>query len=131
MTRTKRRRSFRCAKFIKLGKLDLSGDTTVIGVELAQKLGVTVGDKVTIYSPGNLGVVLDKLKALEQKKGEEKQQAVDDLREVVLPKELTVTGIFRDRPVFARLRVSARADLYRAGALRPGRFAARADGQDG
>ena len=82
-------------KFIKEGKLDLSGDTTVIGIELAQKLGVTVGDKVTIYSPGNLGVVLDKLKALEQKKGEEKDQAVDDLREVVLPKELTVTGIFQ------------------------------------
>src|SRR5881409_4093060 len=30
-------------KFIKKGKLDLSGDTTVIGIELAQKLGVTVG----------------------------------------------------------------------------------------
>jgi lipoprotein-releasing system permease protein len=81
-------------KFIKLGKLDLNGDSTVLGVELAQKLGVTVGDKITIYSPGNLGEVLDKLKALEQKKGDEKEQAVNDLREVVLPKELTVTGIF-------------------------------------
>ena len=81
-------------KFIKLGKLDLSGDTTVLGVDLAQRLGVTVGDKITVYSPGNLSVVLDKLKALEEKKGDEKEQAVDDLREVVLPKELTVTGIF-------------------------------------
>src|SRR5450432_1824726 len=81
-------------KFIKLGKLDLEGDSTVLGVELAQKLGVTVGDKITVYSPGNLGEVLDKLKALEQKKGDEKEKAVDDLREVVLPKELTVTGIF-------------------------------------
>ena len=81
-------------KFIKLGKLDLEGDTTVIGVELAQKLGVTVGDKLTVYSPGNLGEILDKLKALDKKQGAEKEQAVDDLREVVLPKELTVTGIF-------------------------------------
>jgi lipoprotein-releasing system permease protein len=81
-------------KFIKLGKLDLTGDTTVLGVDLAQKLGVTVGDKVTVYSPGNLGAVLDKLKALEEKKDDEKEQAVEDLREVVLPKELTVTGIF-------------------------------------
>ena len=81
-------------KFIKLGKLDLTGDTTVLGVDLAQKLGVTVGDKVTVYSPGNLSSVLDKLKALEEKKGDEKEQAVEDLREVVLPKELTVTGIF-------------------------------------
>jgi lipoprotein-releasing system permease protein len=81
-------------KFIKLGKLDLDGDSTVLGVELAQKLGITVGDKLTVYSPGNLGMILDKLKALDQKKGEEKDKAIDELREVVLPKDLTVTGIF-------------------------------------
>jgi lipoprotein-releasing system permease protein len=81
-------------KFIKLGKLDLEGDSTVIGVDLAQKLGLTVGDKLTVYSPGNLSEILDKLKALDQKKGTEKEKAIDDLREVVLPKELTVTGIF-------------------------------------
>jgi lipoprotein-releasing system permease protein len=82
-------------KFIVLGKLDLEGDSTVLGVELAQKLGVTVGNKITVYSPGNLGEILDKLKALDQKQGEAKAKAVDDLREVVLPKELTVTGIFQ------------------------------------
>jgi lipoprotein-releasing system permease protein len=82
-------------KFIILGKLDLDGDSTVLGVELAQKLGVTVGNKVTVYSPGNLGEILDKLKALDQKQGKEKQAAIDELREVVLPKELTVTGIFQ------------------------------------
>ena len=81
-------------KFIKLGKLDLDGDSTVLGVELAQKLGITVGDKLTVYSPGNLGVILDKLKAPDKKQGAEKDQAIDELREVVLPKDLTVTGIF-------------------------------------
>ncbi|MBA3832433.1 MAG: ABC transporter permease [Chthoniobacterales bacterium] len=81
-------------KFIKLGKLDLDGDSTVLGIELARKLGVTVGDKLTIYSPGNLGAVLDKLKTLEQKKGAAEQAAIDDLKQVVLPKELTITGIF-------------------------------------
>jgi lipoprotein-releasing system permease protein len=81
-------------KFIKLGKLDLNGESTVIGIELARKLGVTVGDTVTVYSPGNLGEVLDKLKSLEQKKGAEQQAAVDDLKQVVLPKELKVTGLF-------------------------------------
>ncbi len=81
-------------KFIKLGKLDLDGDKTALGVELAQKLGMTVGDKLTVYSPGNLGEILDKLKELDQMQGEDKQRAVDDLREVVLPKELTVTAIF-------------------------------------
>jgi lipoprotein-releasing system permease protein len=81
-------------KFIKFGKLDLEGESTVLGIELAQRLGVRVGDKVTIYSPGNLGQVLDSIKKLENAKGEEEKKAIDELRDVILPKELTVTGIF-------------------------------------
>jgi lipoprotein-releasing system permease protein len=81
-------------KFIKFGKLDLEGDSTVLGIELARKLGVSVGDKVTIYSPGNLGQVLDSIKKLENAKGDEEKKAIDELRDVILPKELTVTGIF-------------------------------------
>ena len=81
-------------KFIKRGTLDLSGDTTVLGVELARKLNVHVGDKVTVYSPGNLGQILDGIKKLENAKGDEEKKAIDQLREVVLPKDLIVTGIF-------------------------------------
>ena len=81
-------------KFIKRGTLDLSGDTTVLGVELARKLNVHVGDKVTVYSPGNLGQILDGIKKLENAKGEEERKAVNQLREIVLPKDLTVTGIY-------------------------------------
>jgi len=81
-------------KFIKIGKLDLEGESTVLGIELARKLGVSVGDKVTIYSPGNLGQVLDSIKKLETAKGDEEKTAIDQLRDVILPKELTVTGIF-------------------------------------
>ena len=81
-------------KFVKYGKLDLEGESTVLGIELARKLGVSIGDKVTIYSPGNLGQVLDSIKKLENAKGEEEKKASDELRDVILPKELTVTGIF-------------------------------------
>jgi lipoprotein-releasing system permease protein len=81
-------------KFVKIGKLDLEGESTVLGIELARKLGVSVGDKVTIYSPGNLGQVLDSIKKLETAKGDEEKKAIDELRDVILPKELTVTGIF-------------------------------------
>jgi lipoprotein-releasing system permease protein len=81
-------------KFIKRGSLDLSGDTTVLGVELARKLNVHVGDKVTVYSPGNLGQILDGIKKLEHAKGDEEKKAIDQLREIVLPKDLTVTGIY-------------------------------------
>jgi lipoprotein-releasing system permease protein len=81
-------------KFIKKGSLDLEGESAVLGVELARKLHIDVGDKLTIYSPGNLGEILDGIKALEKSKGQDERQAIDKLREVVLPKELTVTGIF-------------------------------------
>jgi len=81
-------------KFIRQGALDLDGDSTVLGIELARKLSIGVGDKLTVYSPGNLGQILDGIKKLETPDKEQEQKAIDQLREVVLPKELTVTGIF-------------------------------------
>ncbi len=81
-------------KFIKYGKLDLEGESTVLGIELARKLQASVGDKITVYSPGNLGQILDGIKKLENAKGDEEKKAIDQLRDVILPKELTVTGIF-------------------------------------
>jgi len=81
-------------KFIKYGSLNLVGDSTVLGIELARKLQANVGDKITVYSPGNLGQILDGIKKLENAKGDEEKKAIDQLREVILPKELTITGIF-------------------------------------
>jgi lipoprotein-releasing system permease protein len=81
-------------KFVKFGKLDLDGESAVLGIDLARKLQISVGEKVTVYSPGNLGQILDGIKKLENAKGDEEKSAVDELREVILPKELTVTGIF-------------------------------------
>src|SRR4029453_4332134 len=80
-------------KFVKYGKLDLEGESTVLGIELARKLGVSIGDKLTIYYPGKLGQDLDSIKKLENAKGDEEKKAIDELRDVILPKELTVTGI--------------------------------------
>ncbi len=82
------------AKFIKQGALDLDGDSAVLGVELARKLQIEVGDKLTVYSPGNLGQILDGIKKLETDDNAQERAAIDQLREVVLPKELTVTGIY-------------------------------------
>ena len=76
-------------KFIKEGKLDLSGDSTVIGIDLARMLGVHVGDKITVYSPGNLGDVLNVIK-----KAEKDPKQLQTLKDLVLPSDLTVTGIF-------------------------------------
>ncbi len=38
--------------------------------------------------------MLDTIKKLENAKGDEEKKAIDELRDVILPKELTVTGIF-------------------------------------
>jgi lipoprotein-releasing system permease protein len=81
-------------KFIKQGALDLDGDSTVLGIELARKLQIGVGDKLTVYSPGNLNEILNGIKKLENSNGTEEQKAIDQLRDVILPKELKVTGIY-------------------------------------
>jgi lipoprotein-releasing system permease protein len=82
-------------KFIREGALDLEGESTVLGVELARQLRAHIGDKITIFSPGNLGHVLDRIKQLESAKGDAaEKKAVEELRDIVLPKELTVTGIY-------------------------------------
>ena len=61
-------------RFITQGSLNgLDDDSIILSVQLANGLGVTIGDKVEIYSP----LLLEKLKA----------------DEVVLPRELRVAGI--------------------------------------
>lgn len=80
------------SKFIVAGKLDLGGENAVLGSELARTLGIRVGDTITVYSPGNLGEVLDQIDKL-RKKGA-KERDIDALRQLVLPMELTVSGIF-------------------------------------
>ena len=90
------------SKFIIAGKLALSGDNAVLGSELARALGVQVGDVITIYSPRNLGEVIEQLDRLKKKSGKstsgttakDKDADIDSLRQLVLPTELTVTGIF-------------------------------------
>jgi lipoprotein-releasing system permease protein len=54
-----------------------------------------VGDKITVFSPGNVGHVLDVVHRLEEAKDPAAEKAaVNELREVILPKELTITGIY-------------------------------------
>lgn len=78
-------------KFIKEGTFDLSGDTALVGSEMASLLGLQVGDRITIYSSRNVNQILEELDRV--KSGKEKAN-VDLLRQLVLPTELTVAGIF-------------------------------------
>jgi lipoprotein-releasing system permease protein len=78
--------------FMVAGELKLEGNETVLGSALAGILGVGVGDTITVYSPGNLNEIIDGINAME--KGGDKAKTAGQLREMVLPLELTVTGIF-------------------------------------
>lgn len=77
------------------GKFDLeSGDNCVIGIELARSLGATVGDQITLYSPGNLNEMLAKLDELEKNGGAANKEQIAELRQAIFPKTVTVTGVF-------------------------------------
>ena len=74
------------------GEFDLSGDNAVVGVDLARTLGAQIGDKITVYSPRSLEAVATQLDKL---KGQQPTDAqLDEVRSMVVPVELTVTGIF-------------------------------------
>ena len=79
-------------QFIVAGKFDLSGDTCVVGADLAATLGLTVGSTVTIYSPGNLNIIIDELKKAEE--NSDNKAHIEKALNLVLPQELVVTGIF-------------------------------------
>ncbi len=81
------------SSFIIAGELDLDGDNCVVGSELARSLGLRVGDLLTIYSPENVEAVVDQLEAMEQGGGADSDQ-LEDVKQMIVPTELTVTGIF-------------------------------------
>ena len=64
------------------------------GSSWRSKLQIDVGDKLTVYSPGILAKFSTAERARKNEGRRRSSKAVDELREVVLPKELTVTGIF-------------------------------------
>ena len=62
------------------GEFDVEGDGLLIGAEMARQLRLSVGDRVSIYSPRNL-------EEMEKHKGKENEVAI-------LPDEFVVRGIF-------------------------------------
>lgn len=74
------------------GEWDLDGEKAVVGVDLAHTLNVKVGDRLTIYSPRNLESLVQELDKLKDQKATDQQ--IGELRSLVVPTEVTVTGIF-------------------------------------
>ena len=77
------------------GDFELTGDMTVIGSILADTIGAKVGDKITIYAPNNIRGIIDELRR-EEKDPKAKSKTLAELKgAIVMPAELTVTGIFK------------------------------------
>ncbi len=82
-------------KFIVDGKFDLSGDMALIGSDMALSLHVKIGDKITVYAPNNIQGIVDELQR-EENDPNAKAKTLKELKDaIVLPQDLTVTGIFR------------------------------------
>src|SRR5882757_401717 len=62
------------------GKFDLSGRGLVVGSQFAANLNLSVGDRISVYSPADLA-------KMEKERGKKDEEAV-------LPDDYTVTGIF-------------------------------------
>src|SRR3954470_1450254 len=71
------------ATSIVAGRFDLEGHTALLGTELAQRLGVHVGDHIGIYSPTNL-----------QKMARDLRSGKNKESEMQLAADYTVSGIF-------------------------------------
>lgn len=78
---------------VKWGELRLDSESAVLGKELAASLGVEVGDRITIYAPGNIRGIIDELKNEDEEKS--KKTLADLKGQIVMPADVTVAGIFQ------------------------------------
>ena len=79
------------------GRFDLNGDNAILGLSLANTLGVKTGDKITIYSSINLNAILSKIDHMQHRANQRNRYdaSLNDLRQMILPKTLTVVGKFQ------------------------------------
>lgn len=76
------------------GTADMESDTVVLGVGLADSLGVGIGDKITVYAPGNINGIIEELRREQDDPGAKKKTLAELKDTIVLPSELRVIGIF-------------------------------------
>jgi lipoprotein-releasing system permease protein len=77
--------------FLIRGTYDLDGDKVILGSELAAILGADVGDTITVFSAANIQKMMEELDRAQE---EGKQTDAAALKEMILPLDLEVTGIF-------------------------------------
>jgi lipoprotein-releasing system permease protein len=75
------------------GEFKLDNESVVMGAGLARSLGLLIGQKITVYPAKDFSPVL---KALEEAESSaDPKKSLDKIRALVLPLELTLTGVFQ------------------------------------
>jgi lipoprotein-releasing system permease protein len=70
-------------------------DSAVVGRALADWLGIRLGDKLLLHSPRDIDAILQALASVgEDAGGAERRAAVEEIRDMTVPQELEVVGIF-------------------------------------
>ncbi len=98
----------RDAQFVKLkseaeengsvGTFELEGNTAIIGSALANQFGIRVGDTVTVYSSRSVKNLVKAVREAEaDPESPDAKAVIADFRNVNLPVDLTVTGIFESQ----------------------------------
>jgi lipoprotein-releasing system permease protein len=78
--------------FMIAGEFDLQGDKCVIGVGVAEALGLRVGDTLQLISPDSTKNVI---RALDERQAEGgPPPSFDEIKEMILPADIEVSGIF-------------------------------------
>jgi len=83
-------------KKVPWGRFDVSDPySAVIGDGIARGQGITVGDKILLYSPRDIDSVMNTVNEAENGGSEkERKEKLEEIKEMTAPQELTVTGIF-------------------------------------
>lgn len=96
------------------GSADLDGDHALISEDMSMRLGVTVGDTITVQSFRNAEEAYQMIDEWEKTPKEERGEPdawFEKMKQVVQPAELVITGIFRTPqrlvPIFIPLHIGA------------------------
>lgn len=79
-------------QFIVAGTFDLSGDKCVVGSGIAAAMGLSVGDVIELISPDS---TKDVIRLLDKEQASGKTPSLDEIRQMILPTQLEVSGIFQ------------------------------------
>jgi ABC-type lipoprotein release transport system permease subunit len=79
---------------IPAGDFRLDPYSVVVGDVMAKSLGLVIGSKILLYSPKDVGSIMELLDDLKNGDDTKRKAAEDKIKEATVPQEVSVTGIY-------------------------------------